>query len=187
LIYFARIGRDGPVKIGHSTAITHRMRQLEGEFGQPPTLLASADGGRLEEIQLHRQFGEFRIGESELFRPEPSLLEYIDGLTNALPDDDSAAWIGGFGDIEIFEGAMISALEAERRLSECQARIPGILRSLRAEMGLTLREMGEQLGVSFTYVSKIENSKLAAGLPFLRSLYDVWKARKKSKPKGKGD
>ena len=37
------------------------------------------------------------------------------------------------------------------------------IRELRTEMGLSQRMLGERVGVSFTYVSKVENGKLDFG------------------------
>ena len=37
------------------------------------------------------------------------------------------------------------------------------VRSLRAAKGLSLRGLGRRLGVSFAYISKVENGKLACG------------------------
>jgi DNA-binding transcriptional regulator YiaG len=81
-------------------------------------------------------------------------------------------------------GAIEARKEADRRLDECKAAAPQLVRGLRKDMGLTLREMGDRWGVSFTYLSKIENGRLSAGLPLLTSLYGVWKEYRASKAKG---
>lgn len=77
MIYFARIGEDGPIKIGTTIHVRTRMRELENKHGVPLDLLAVRDGGRKAERQHHVKFSHLRIGLTEEFEPADDLLEYI--------------------------------------------------------------------------------------------------------------
>jgi hypothetical protein len=65
---------DGLIKIGYSGRAQHRVSV------QRLKLLAFAPGGRKEEKEMHERFAAQRIGKSEIFRPEPELLDFIAAL-----------------------------------------------------------------------------------------------------------
>jgi Meiotically up-regulated gene 113 len=77
LIYFVQSPDGGPVKIGHSGDFPTRVRQLEAHYGQPLAVLATMDGGREEEAELHHRFAHLRLGRTEQFRPASDLVAYI--------------------------------------------------------------------------------------------------------------
>jgi ribosome-binding protein aMBF1 (putative translation factor) len=45
-----------------------------------------------------------------------------------------------------------------------------LIRQARKQLGWTQREFAAQLGVDFTYISKIENGRVPASKPLLRNL-----------------
>jgi hypothetical protein len=56
MVYFARIGEDGPIKIGKSVHLPARMKQHGDYYGAPLIVLGVVDGGiDIErEISVHR-------------------------------------------------------------------------------------------------------------------------------------
>jgi len=78
-VYFARMGDNGPIKIGYSFAVERRMVTLRYRFKSPFTLLATRDGGRDREGAYHFQFRDHYLGQ-ELFDPAPAILAEIERL-----------------------------------------------------------------------------------------------------------
>jgi hypothetical protein len=82
LIYFLRAMQDsdlikaGWIKIGTTTRLSVRLKQIAAEIGHMPTVLAVLDGGFAEEQALHRKFG-FARKLGEWFGPDPELLQLI--------------------------------------------------------------------------------------------------------------
>jgi hypothetical protein len=77
VIYFVRrIDGTGPIKIGYTTRLSIRLRQLGKEWGAELGVLGVMKGGRDEEQSLHRRFSNLRL-EGEWFQPEPVLFKYI--------------------------------------------------------------------------------------------------------------
>jgi DNA-binding XRE family transcriptional regulator len=64
------------------------------------------------------------------------------------------------------------AADQEYRVAMADAVTHGapLIRQARQRLGLTQREFAEKLGVDFTYISKIENGRVAASKPLLRNL-----------------
>ena len=81
-VYIAQIGGpEGPIKIGYSANAYNRMNGLSSFYKQDVTLLVVLNGTPEREGGLHERFAELRIGNyGEIFRPEPALLDYIDGI-----------------------------------------------------------------------------------------------------------
>lgn len=83
MIYFLRAEQDtdslkaGWIKIGTTTRLTERLKQIASEIGHMPTVLAVLDGGFAEEQALHRKFG-FAGKFREWFYPDPELLLLIE-------------------------------------------------------------------------------------------------------------
>lgn len=79
MIYFAEKERGGPIKIGYTHIPSVRFAELARRLGSV-TILAVMDGGRPEEMALHRQFAHLRRGtaaNAEWFDPGVDLLEFI--------------------------------------------------------------------------------------------------------------
>lgn len=77
MICFAQPIDGGPVKIGYSADVPARIRQLESHYGRPMAILATMDGDRAEEAELHARFAHLRFRRTEQFRPGPELMAFI--------------------------------------------------------------------------------------------------------------
>jgi hypothetical protein len=78
-VYFIRAGEDGPVKIGIADDVADRMRNLQCGNHLELTLLRTIDGGRPEELALHRRYEHLRSrGEWFAFTPDMLVVEPAD-------------------------------------------------------------------------------------------------------------
>lgn len=68
MIYFARVGEDGPIKIGFSDNVFARLSWLGSYFGERLRLLLVVPGDRHIERVMHERFAHLRLGSS---RPRP--------------------------------------------------------------------------------------------------------------------
>lgn len=98
MLYFMQSTNGGLVKIGFSDNVENRLRQLEKDYGQSLTILATMEGGRAEEAALHRRFKHLRVGRTEQFRPDPELMGFIGrpSLTG-----ESADKVAKFEDVDL--------------------------------------------------------------------------------------
>ena len=90
-IYFAKpVGADGPIKIGHSGAVSIRIKQMEIDAQTKFEVIAQAPGDFTIERDLHRKFAADNVaspflnsrgkpipGATEWFAPSERLLAYI--------------------------------------------------------------------------------------------------------------
>jgi hypothetical protein len=77
MIYFAQLA-NGNIKIGYTyQPIRDRLIILECATKGPVKLLAVEEGGRKREEELHNKFSHLRLGRSEQFTPERSLMRHI--------------------------------------------------------------------------------------------------------------
>lgn len=83
MIYFVRKVKTGQIKIGHSSNVTQRMRELRAEHG-PIDLLAVIPGGEREEKALHARWEWFH-SHLEWFNSGTALLRYIESLDSCEP------------------------------------------------------------------------------------------------------
>lgn len=72
LVYFIRNGNR--VKIGTSTDVKRRIRTLAL---RPENVVLLLNGDKLLERDLHKQFADLRIGNTEWFAHEGALIDYI--------------------------------------------------------------------------------------------------------------
>lgn len=94
MIYFLHCERDsddlylqaGWIKIGTTTRLSARLKQIAADIGHTPTVLAVLDGAFAEEHALHERFG-FAKMRGEWFYPGPELLQLIE--TEGRPWDGS--------------------------------------------------------------------------------------------------
>lgn len=77
MIYFVQPVSGGPVKIGTTINLESRLKQLESHYGQPLAVLATQEGGRTEEAEIHARFSHLRFGHTEQFKPAPELMDFI--------------------------------------------------------------------------------------------------------------
>lgn len=83
MIYFLKAEQTsesvkaGWIKIGTSTCLSERLKQIAVQIGHTPTVLAVLDGSYADERALHKQFGYAREWR-EWFSPRESLLRLIE-------------------------------------------------------------------------------------------------------------
>lgn len=77
MVYAMQPVDGGPVKIGTSTNVERRRVSLERAYGSRLVVLATFDGGRTEEEELHRRFAHLRLGRTEQFKPAPELMSFL--------------------------------------------------------------------------------------------------------------
>lgn len=75
-VYFMRVGETGPIKIGFTKNVRHRLSVVQVDNPTLVRLIAVTEGGRKEEFQLHKRFAKYRL-YGEWFEPSTELLEYI--------------------------------------------------------------------------------------------------------------
>lgn len=96
--YIVTLG-NGNVKIGYSSNLEKRFKELDRELG-PLRVLAVMDGGETREAFLHYKFNHLRVSNLRLeqFHPEPELINYAhyQGISrlglqalNKIPKDSS--------------------------------------------------------------------------------------------------
>jgi len=84
VIYFIRLGPDGPVKIGSTARLRARLKELAHEHGVEIRVLGIRDGSFKEEREHQRRFAHLRLdkrrrtGPYERFEPAADLLSYIE-------------------------------------------------------------------------------------------------------------
>lgn len=89
VVYFARAGEDGPVKIGFSSQVGSRIDGLQVGAAEPLLLLRTINGGPVVERWLHKRFRDSRIrGEWFEFCPEMLSIDVPAVLQLPPPDAD---------------------------------------------------------------------------------------------------
>lgn len=82
-VYFLRDASRPAIKIGRSTNVEKRIRQLESQVGRRLQLLATVPGGSAQEAKLHRRFADARL-EGEWFSEVDELTDFIQSTLRAL-------------------------------------------------------------------------------------------------------
>ena len=77
MVYFLQPVGGGPIKIGFSDNFPVRLAQLEAHYGCSLVVLATMEGDRSRESEIHQMFAHLRFGRTEQFRPGPDLMEFI--------------------------------------------------------------------------------------------------------------
>ena len=83
-IYFAQSEHGGPVKIGFTTDLEQRLRNLQSASPYPLVLRATFPGTEADERKLHRRFAANRL-HGEWFTPDASMENVVNGV--GLPAD----------------------------------------------------------------------------------------------------
>lgn len=86
MIYFAQFP-TGSIKIGCSTQVEKRLRGIMQHHKSDLILLATQEGDREREKEIHKRFRDIRLKTSEQFKPSPELLQFI-----GLEPDPSVDW-----------------------------------------------------------------------------------------------
>ena len=79
MIYFARVGESGPVKVGCSTDPLQRLASLQTGHPERLSIIRLTDGDRREEGYYHLCFSDLHIS-GEWFRFDPRMLTVNLGL-----------------------------------------------------------------------------------------------------------
>lgn len=79
VVYYVGLTQDR-IKIGTTTELAKRMQAFRSH---PDDLLAVEIGGRVKELERHRQFAHLRIGRDENFKAGPDLLSHIAQLAGS--------------------------------------------------------------------------------------------------------
>lgn len=80
-VYFIQIG-DGPVKVGWSSSVNHRLAGLQGSNPYPLRLLVDFRGSRDQKAAVHKMFEGLRL-HGEWFAPGARLLAFIAAVQEA--------------------------------------------------------------------------------------------------------
>tara|TARA_Y100000034_G_scaffold136776_1_gene215663 strand:- start:3316 stop:4029 length:714 start_codon:yes stop_codon:yes gene_type:complete len=87
VIYFVRALPDGPIKVGHSSNVPERLKQLQQSSPQNLAVIKTVEGGFAEERALHEKFNKYRL-HGEWFSPHPSLINFIETCPESLIPPD---------------------------------------------------------------------------------------------------
>jgi DNA-binding transcriptional regulator YiaG len=191
VIYFVQAEGGGPIKIGRTIDLRKRMASFQCVSPVPLRVLAVMPGGPLAEFELHGRFAAHRT-YGEWFNPSPVLVTYIerygvqwDGSADQFAETTAPVSLVelDFTDEEPAENAdryyatLNEYIESGKALDsateECRRNASWIFREIRREMKLTQRGLAALLGISHTYLSKVENDHELPGHPVLVKLYEV--------------
>lgn len=76
-IYFIQIGLSGPIKIGYTAgSVDKRLASLQTSHPEPLRVLASIEGNRDVETDLHARFARYRK-KGEWFEPHPDIIQFF--------------------------------------------------------------------------------------------------------------
>lgn len=75
-VYFIQAGEGGPIKIGVSANVNHRLQMLQSANPAKLRLLGTVPGGRSVERQLYEALGDFRL-MGEWFQDGPEVRAMI--------------------------------------------------------------------------------------------------------------
>lgn len=96
MVYFLQSPKGGPIKIGHSIQVYHRLKtHCRNGGGEFLNLLLLIEGGEARERELHEQFKHLRLpivshGVGEWFTPGPDLFHWI--LGSKIKELSELAW-----------------------------------------------------------------------------------------------
>lgn len=79
-VYFIQAHPGGAIKIGRTTNLAKRLKQLQGAHAYPLKVMAYVDEGVFDEGDLHRRFASARL-LGEWFRPTSGLLRFIESVS----------------------------------------------------------------------------------------------------------
>ena len=78
VVYFVRRA-DGAVKIGWTSDLERRLRELRKESRTTITLLAAIPGDKPDELRLQKRFVEYAIGD-EWFTESPKIIAFVTSI-----------------------------------------------------------------------------------------------------------
>jgi hypothetical protein len=141
-------------KIGYSGFPHQRVKSIQTDNPLPVTLIGVIRGSPSTEAEWHKLFSGQRI-RGEWFR---------------LTDDDVNRILGRRS-----ESASRSKVTASRspRIADHPLALGSVLRQLRLQQGLTLREISASSGVSLGYLSEVERGHKEASSELLVAICDA--------------
>ncbi len=78
-VYVASRSRDGAIKIGWTSDLVRRMRELPKGIKDAVCLLAAFPGGKPDELRLHARFAAYRI-DGEWFRASKEITAWVESM-----------------------------------------------------------------------------------------------------------
>lgn len=78
-VYFIQGESGGPVKIGYTTDIKRRLKELQSGSIDILQILLVVPGNKVYEQYLHSKFENYRL-KGEWYKPDPKIFEYMDKL-----------------------------------------------------------------------------------------------------------
>ena len=143
MIYFARCGRDGPIKIGHTTAdVAARISFLQVGCPWQLIVIGTMEGDLLTEASLLSQFSHLNI-RGEWFHATAELISFIEHNANDVVKDQPKRVV-----IPIFSGETID-----------EEDWPTVIHQILTLNGWTQTQLASALGMQQAMVSKWRNSK----------------------------
>lgn len=149
MIYFARCGHDGPIKIGHTIGgIASRISFLQVGCPWQIVVLGTMDGDFASEAALLKKFSHLNM-RGEWFHAAEELLSFIG--ENTAPDDRP-----------VKKSGVVAMFTADSIDDEDW---PAIVKQIMDSNGWNQCEMGEAMGVHQAMVSKWRTGKHGPSKP----------------------
>lgn len=79
VVYFVQGSTGGPIKIGYTTNMCNRLKELQTGFPDTLVILCAKKGYSKEEGEYHKAFEEFKL-KGEWFKPVPEILSTIENI-----------------------------------------------------------------------------------------------------------
>jgi len=76
VVYFVQSRLGGPIKIGLTTELSQRLKQLQNESPIPLQIVGALRGDEKVEAAIHERFRKLRL-HGEWFEPSTELVEFI--------------------------------------------------------------------------------------------------------------
>jgi putative transcriptional regulator len=158
-VYFARAGRDGPIKVGWTSGdLKRRIAILQTGTPDRLEVVASMAGSTETERLVHAAHGPARrVGE--WFNPTPALLELVDRITSAAAKSGEQRETAFQQIIEDLRVAAVTT-EKEARLRSAARRTRSVnVRAIRRSFGLTQIEFARFFGFTMARIRDWEQRR----------------------------
>lgn len=164
VVYLARQGEDGPIKIGESYDVTGRVRNLSYGSSRALELLDTIPGDRSLEMGIQAHFKNSRI-DGEWFSPSDALVLFVIMVRGRL---DPSEVPDGFASVKSTRISRddLKYLDALRQIQypDWFSRIRGELEKTGGNVYETARNMGVASGSVYRWIRL--DPKLADGLSY---------------------
>lgn len=157
-VYFARAGRDGPIKVGWTSGeVRRRIANLQIGSPEQITVLASMDGDPETERLVHAVHSSSRrLGE--WFNPTPALLELIDRITSAAAMSAEQRDRTFQQIVEDLRAAVAAAEQTARLLAAHRTRSVNV-GAMRRRLGLSQVEFARFFGFTLARIRDWEQGR----------------------------